>query len=41
MSDFRLKPWPGTIAITAFLAFCSWQEVMRKEVILVRADAEP
>ena len=24
MSDFRLQPWPGTIAITAFLAFCSW-----------------
>ena len=24
-SDFRLQPWPGTIAITAFLAFCSWR----------------
>ena len=24
MSDFRFQPWPGTIAITAFLAFCSW-----------------
>ena len=24
MSDFRLQPWPGTIAITALLEFCSW-----------------
>ena len=24
MSDFRFQPWLGTIAITAFLAFCSW-----------------
>ena len=24
LSDFRLQPWPETIAITAFLAFCSW-----------------
>lgn len=24
-SDFRFQPWPGTIAITAFLAFCSWR----------------
>ena len=24
MSDFRLKPWPGTIAITTLLEFCSW-----------------
>jgi len=24
-SDFRLQPWLGTIAITAFLAFCSWR----------------
>ena len=24
MSDFRFQPWPETIAITAFLAFCSW-----------------
>ena len=23
-SDFRLQPWPGTVAITAFLALCSW-----------------
>ena len=23
-SDFRLKPWPGTIAITTLLEFCSW-----------------
>ena len=25
LSDFRLQPWLGTIAITAFLAFCSWR----------------
>ena len=25
LSDFRLQPWPGTIAITAFLALCSWR----------------
>ena len=24
LSDFRLQPWLETIAITAFLAFCSW-----------------
>ena len=24
LSDFRFQPWPGTVAITAFLAFCSW-----------------
>ena len=24
MSDFRFQPWPGTIAITTLLAFCSW-----------------
>lgn len=24
MSDFRLQPWPGTIAITTLLEFCSW-----------------
>ena len=23
LSEFRFQPWPGTIAITAFLAFCS------------------
>ena len=32
LSDFRLQPWLGTIAITAFLAFCSWLEQMVKEV---------
>ena len=30
MSDFRFQPWPGTIAITAFLAFCSWLHSPRK-----------
>jgi hypothetical protein len=24
MSDFRLQPCPGTIAITTLLEFCSW-----------------
>ena len=24
-SDFRFQPWLGTIAITAFLASCSWR----------------
>ena len=24
MSDFRFQPWPGTIAITTLLKFCSW-----------------
>lgn len=24
MSDFRLQPWPETIAITTLLEFCSW-----------------
>ena len=24
LSDFRFLPWPETIAITAFLTFCSW-----------------
>ena len=24
LSDFRLQPWPESIAVTAFLAFCSW-----------------
>ena len=24
MSDFRLQPWPGAIAITTLLEFCSW-----------------
>ena len=23
-SDFRFQPWPGTIAITTLLEFCSW-----------------
>ena len=29
MSDFRLKPWPGTIAITTLLEFCSWLTLER------------
>ena len=32
LSDSSLQPWLGTIAITAFLAFCSWLEQMVKEV---------
>lgn len=24
LSDFRLQPWPGTIAIITLLEFCSW-----------------
>ena len=24
MSDFRLQPWPGAIAIATLLEFCSW-----------------
>ena len=27
MSDFRFQPWPGTIAITTLLEFCSWLEI--------------
>ena len=34
MSDFRFQPWPGTIAITTLLEFCSWLEIINKEVIL-------
>ena len=30
-SDFRFQPWPETIAITAFLAFCSWLSFFRVE----------
>ena len=34
MSDFRLQPCPGTIAITTLLEFCSWLNIMvGKEVI--------
>ena len=32
LSDFRFQPWPGTIAITAFLAFCSWLLPCHSEV---------
>ena len=32
MSDFRFQPWPETIAITAFLAFCSWLDISIEEV---------
>ena len=28
LSDFRLQPWPGTVAITAFFAFCSWLKII-------------
>ena len=32
MSDFRFQPWPGTIAITTLLEFCSWLQIHpRKE----------
>ena len=27
LSDFRLQPWLGTIAITTLLEFCSWLEL--------------
>ena len=30
-SDFRFQPWPGTIAITTLLEFCSWLFNTRKE----------
>jgi len=34
MSDFRLQPCPGTIAITTLLEFCSWLTNKKaKEVI--------
>ena len=29
-SDFRFQPWPGTIAITTLLEFCSWQNYKGK-----------
>ena len=31
MSDFRLQPWPETIAITAFLALCSWLDTYKED----------
>ena len=30
MSDFRFQPWPGTIAITTLLEFCSWLALLGK-----------
>ena len=30
-SDFRFQPWPGTIAITTLLEFCSWLRIKREE----------
>ena len=33
MSDFWLQPWPGTIAITTLLEFCSWLLKIEKESI--------
>ena len=38
MSDFRSQPWPGTIVITAFFAFCSW---LIREVQEVKHNASP
>ena len=32
MSDFRLQPCPGTIAITTLLEFCSWLDISIEEV---------
>ena len=32
MSDFRFQPWPGTIAITTLLEFCSWLLTFAVEV---------
>ena len=35
LSDFRFQPWPETVAITAFPAFCSWLElVFAKEGVI-------
>ena len=31
MSDFQFQPWPGTIAITTLLEFCSWLLYYEKE----------
>ena len=33
LSDSSLQPWLGTIAITAFLAFCSWLDTITKECL--------
>ena len=39
MSDFRLQPCPGTIAITTLLEFCSWLvSDYTKEVLKVRMN---
>ena len=36
MSDFRLQPCPGTIAITTLLEFCSWLKNTSKGVMQVK-----
>ena len=38
MSDFRFQPWPGTIAITTLLAFCSWLNTIDLEVVRLAAN---
>ncbi len=35
MSDFRLQPCPGTIAITTLLEFCSWLLISSLEVLFI------
>ena len=37
MSDFRFQPWPGTIAITTLLEFCSW---LPYEIMMDKYDKE-
>ena len=36
MSDFRFQPWPGTIAITPLLEFCSWLVISKKGVLIMQ-----
>ena len=38
MSDFRFQPWPGTIAITTLLEFCSWLLFIMKEASKTREE---
>ena len=41
MSDFRFQPWPGTIAITTLLEFCSWLLTTKKEVDSISTQRKP
>ena len=38
MSDFRFQPWPGTIAITTLLEFCSWLNTIDLGVVRLAAN---